>query len=220
MTTSGVTAFDLTARDIVTTALEENGIIRLGRDPKAAELDACIRRLNGMLKSWSLRANLWREDSAEYTIPGGTGSIALEDDVQEVINVRFLQSATNSRPLYRWEQEQYRSLPNRASVGNPTAYAIERTIAGLTLKVWPVPADDIDVEVDYIRAAEIITNAGQTVDFRAEFQEAIYSNLAVRCAGIFGVEPSAELVARARELEGLVLDYDRPSSYFLESDCY
>lgn len=219
MTTSGVTALEMTARDIVKAALQENGIIRVGREPRAAEQDACITRLNGMLKSWSLRANLWREETAEYTIPGGTGSVALGDDVQDVANVRFLQSATNARSLARWEREEYRVLPNRASVGNPTAYSLERTIASLTLKVWPVPATDIDVEVDYIRAAEVVTNAGQTVDFRAEFQEAIYANLAVRCAGIFGVEPGAELVTRAARLEGSVFDYDRPDSYYFESDC-
>lgn len=219
MTTSGVTSFELTARDLVQAALEDNGIIPLGEDMEAEELAACIVRLNLMLKSWSMRANLWREASSTVTITGGTGSLALAAGVQDVVNARHVVSATYSRPLAPWTRDEYRSLPNRASVGNPSAFYVERAISGLTLKVWPVPAANISVEIDYDRAAEVVTDAGQTVDFRAELLEVVQTNLALRCAGIFGAALSPELVARAQRLEREMFDADRPDSYFLEADC-
>lgn len=219
MTTSGVTAYSMTARDFITAALEDTGVIPLGRTPKAKELEACLVRFNLMLKSLSVRANLWREATTTVTIPAGTGSYTLNAAVQDVTAVRHALTSTNARMLRRWERDEYRSLPNRAQAGNPSIFHIERTTSGLTLKVWPVPAANISAQVDYIRAAEAITDASETVDFREEFAEAIMVMLARRCCGIFGVEPTAEMIAREQVLERQMLDADRPESYYFEADC-
>jgi len=91
----------------------------------------------------------------------------------------------------------------------------------LTLYVWPVPAANITLEIDYQRAVEIVTDGGETLDIRPEFTESVQANLALRCFGIFQQGPvSPELVMRAQKLEREMLDADRPGSYFLESDCY
>lgn len=43
-----------TARDFVTFALQRAGIVRIGRDPKAAEMLDGINALNDMLQSWTI----------------------------------------------------------------------------------------------------------------------------------------------------------------------
>lgn len=220
MSTSGVTDFRPTVRDFITGALHDNAIVPLSEQPEASEFEACTRRLNMMLKSWSVRANLWREATATVTIPAGTGQVALSPDVQEVIAVRHAVTASYNRPLAMWTRDQFNILPNPMASGSPSAVYVERGVNGLTLKVWSVPATDIDVVVDYIRAVEIATDGTQTLDFREEFAEAVQTNLALRCCPIFEKQPHPELVARAQRLEAEMLDADRPASYFMESGCY
>lgn len=218
MPTSGETAWSLTAREIVTAALQENAIIALGRDPRAAEMDACLVRLNALLKSW--RVGLALEQGATVTVPADSASGAIDAGIDEVLAVRVVISATNERTLARWERDQYLSIPNKTSSGTPTAYYTSRTTAGTTLYLWPVPTVETDLKVDYLRLPETVTDPTETVDFPERHTEALYANLAVRCAGLFGVQPSQELFQRAERLRREVEDSERPASYFLEPEGY
>lgn len=217
MPTSGVTTWSLTARDICTAALQENGILALGREMRSAELAACLVRLNAMLKA--MLPNGYLEATATVTVPADDPSGTLDADVAEVLSVRRILTDATHRPLFRMERDRYFELPNMAQSGDPLGYYASEQVAGLTLYVWPVPTADTDLHVDYVRAVETVTDAGQTVDIPQKYQEAIYSNLAVRCAGIFGVQSPPELVDRARRLELMMFDAERPRSYFMEPDC-
>lgn len=216
MTTSGVTAWSLTARDLVTAALEDNAIIALGRTPRDAEMTACIRRLNGMLKSWQVKgAGLWRETAIAATILAGEATVELPEGVADVVGVRIVETSTYQRPLAVWERDDYMILPNKTSLGQPTAAYAERGLASTVLYLFPVPLVDTDLLVDALRGVETVTSPNETVDFPEIYQEAIYANLAVRCAGLFGMQAPAELIARAGMLEQAMLDSERPSSYRL-----
>src|SRR3712207_1356320 len=113
MPTSGVTAWSLTAREHVTTALQDARVISLGEEPAAEELAACLRRFNGMLKSWARASSLWLEQTVEVTITGGDGSLALDAGIKDVISARVSVSATHERPLARWERDEYYILSNK-----------------------------------------------------------------------------------------------------------
>lgn len=215
MPTSGTTVFSSTARDLITDALDENGILPLGDEPTATELDKCIRRLNAMLKSWQMQGVLWKQETIEQTITAATATIDLPAYVRGVNGVRYVNSATNERPMSRFERDEYMVLPNKAAAGVSTIYYVERGTSGLTLYVWPVPAADNAIKVDIDRAMDTVTNAGQTVDFPEELTETVYANLALRCCAVFQKEPMAELVSRATMLERLMLDNYRPASYFM-----
>ena len=56
------------------------------------------------------------------------------------------------------------------------------------------------------------------MDVRQELQETVWTNLALRVAGMFGVQVPAELAARAQMLEAQMLDAERPDSYRFETD--
>src|SRR5687768_7650187 len=124
MTTSGETAWELTARDVVKHAMQELGVLSLGEEPEAAELEGCLVRLNAMLKSWSTKANLFREATGEVTIPGGDASGTLSPEIRDISSVRVVVSATQERQIYPWQRSQYLSLPNKEAVGSPTAYYV------------------------------------------------------------------------------------------------
>lgn len=217
MATSGITAWSLTARDIITAALQENAVVGLGRTPTAAEMAACLVRLNGMLKSWLPSGHL--DATATITIPAASASGVLDAGMGEIISARLVVSATSQREMFRMGRAQYYSLPNKAQAGTPLGYYVSDQLAALTMYVWPVPTVETTLQVDYVRLVETVTDLTETVDIPQKYQEALYANLALRCAGLFGAEPGGELIARAQRLEREMLDAERPASYFFESEC-
>lgn len=221
MTTSGITDFDLTARSFIKQAMVELGVLSSGEEPEAEEASDAMLRLNAMLKSWGSEGNLFREASGTVTVPGGTGAGTLPGSVKEVVSARLVVSSTNYRQLARWNRAQYYQIPNRAAVGNPTVFYATEGLSQDAIYIWPVPAADVDLHLDYYRAAEIVTDLAQTVDVPQDWAETVIKNLAVRCSSMFGAEridpqTIANLRAEAAYLYQARLDEDRPDSYFFE----
>lgn len=216
MTTSGVTAWSLTARDIVTAALDENAIMRLGAVPTDIEMQKCILRLNGMLKSWAAKGvTMWREQNVTVTVTALDDGADLAAGITDVIDARLVVSSTLDRPLSKWERSEYDDVPNKAQRGTPIAYYVSHEATGARLTVWPVPVTDATIIIDTARTTETVTDANETLDIPEMWQETVYANLALRCAGLFDRTPGDELVSRARMLEQQLFDYDRPASYFM-----
>lgn len=211
MTTSGITTWSLTARDIITAALHEHGVIGLAEEPEASEARACLLRLNAILKSWQVGLHL--QSDATVTVPADSASGTIAADVEQVLAVRLVNSATSQRPLYRWERDEYLALPNKAASGTPTIFYVAEQAEQSTLYLWPVPTAITTLSMDYLRKPETVTDLSETVDFPQKYQEALYAMLAVRCAGLFGAQISQELAMRAERLRREIEDAERPSSY-------
>jgi len=215
MTTSGTTAFNTTARDFVKNALLENVIIAFGDDPEADEMNACIFRLNAMLKTWATRGLGWKQEV--YTAAGtaDTAAITLPVYVREVNGARYIDSATNERAMIRFERDDYMIPPNKAASGTPTIYNVEQNAGALVLNVWPVPTADFTLNLDIDRALDTVTDPSETIDIPEEWTECVMSNLALRCCNIFGVSPTPELRETAQLSEREMFDAYRPASYFM-----
>lgn len=217
MPTSGVTAWSLTAGQIIDEALSENAIVAIGDTATAAEYEKCLTRLNGLMKSWQMQGLSWKHETITQATVAATATVSLPAYVREVNGARFVDSATSERVMQRFERDEYFRLPNKASAGRSTAYYVERGTDGLTLYIWPVPAAISSLKLDIDRVMDTVTTVSETVDVPQELQEALYANLAVRCAGVFGIEPKQELVVRAARLEREMLDNYRPASYYFEA---
>lgn len=215
MATSGNTDYSLTARDIVIDALRENAIIGVGEVPDADELEDCIRRLNSMIKTWGTKGVLWKQQTISISGVADTPSIALPSYVREVNGARYNDSPVNQRPMARWERDEYMVMPNKGARGTPSVYYVDKTANGVVLYVWQVPSVDFTLDLDIDRIMDTITNAGQTVDIPQEWMETVTINLALRCCGIFGVQPSAYVASKAQQLEQEMFDSWRPASYWL-----
>lgn len=218
MTTSGVTAWSLTARDIVKQALQELGVCAPGEEPEASEMEDAILRLNAMLKTWQTQGNLFRETTGEVTVTGGQASGTLDAEIRDISSVRLEQSGGTERPLYPFTRTDYLSIPNKAQAGNPSSYYVSRQRGAVTLYVWPVPATDATLHVDYSRVIETVTNASETLDVPEEWQGAVIYGLASELGAMFGstrVDPQtvARIDAKAARLYAQMLDADRPDSY-------
>src|SRR4051812_20042836 len=107
MSVSGETDFSVTALEIVTHAMRDLGVLGTGKEPKAAELEDGLFRLNSMLKSWQGQGvSLWREDERSITITADTATVALDDDIRQVFSARFI-GTDYERVLGQWEREEY-----------------------------------------------------------------------------------------------------------------
>lgn len=217
MTTSGTTAFSLTARDIANKALiDELGVFPAGETLDADLLTTAISKLNGLLKSWQQDGLLWKQQTITVTTTAAVAGTALAAYVRGVSGVRYVESATNEQALERWERDDYKILPNKASAGTPSIFYFERG-SPLTLYLWPVPASAATLAVDIDRACDTVTSANETVDIPEEIAEAVWTNLAVRSLSQFRISPAEvpELVERAAELKRQAFDNYRPASYML-----
>jgi len=215
MTTSGITAWSLTARDVVQQAMAQLGVTDLGEDPDASELTYALFQLNGLIKSW--QGGLHLETTGTVTIPAASPSGELAADVQEIISARH--SGTFERQLQRFGRDDYMILPNKAAIGEPTAFYVSNQRDATVMYVWPVPSAQTVLTIDYRRKPETITSASETVDFPEEYHETLIANLAVRLMGRFGDGINqltvSELTQRAERLRVLMEDQERPASYML-----
>lgn len=223
MPTSGQYDWVVTAGDFVTSAMRELGAISAGMEPEASEMEEAIRRFNGMLSTWAGESNLWREALAEITITGGTGAATLPTDVRDVMSVRHIVSSIYKRALAKWNRDQFYSLPNRTTAGSPTIFYYSQQASGDVIRIWPVPAANITLELDYGQAAQIVTAPEEEIDLPQEWFEPALYGLAARCANMFGaakLDPAnvQRVTQQAASLYQKMLDRDRPDSYFFESD--
>lgn len=227
MPTSGTSALELTFADAAKSAAVELGAIGASDELEDSEREEMQRRANSMLKTWSVEANLFREASATVTIPGGAGAVSLPAEVRDVGNVSHIVSATQNRQLFQWNRSQWKSLPNPAAVGTPTVFYYQQGTGDVAdqLYVWPVPATDIDLALDYSRGAYVVDAPDETMDLPTEWHEAFILGLASRCASMFGttrIDPNtvARVDASAGAIYQRMLDADRPDSYEFYGDGY
>jgi hypothetical protein len=217
------TTFQMTARDMVTQAMREIGVLASGEDPSSDELSDGILRLNSMLKAYAAKGlNLWRDTDSSVDFAAGVSAMPISDAVS-VGTVRVLLASGDERPLTLWSRDDILALPNKASRGVPIAYAVLTATGGLSLQLWPIPAEPTTVRYSFGRITADVVQPSDPVDVPQMFQEAIWTTLAVRMAPTFGkarTDPATvQLVAqRAAEMERDMLDWDRPDAYFMAGE--
>lgn len=211
------TSFTMTARDMVTQAMREIGVIASGEQPTADELSDGIVRLNSMLKAWAAKGlNLWRDTQGSIDFAAGVSS-AIVPDALSIGGARLVQGACE-RLMTLWQADEYEAVPNKAQRGTPITYTVIQSATGISLQLWPVPDQACTVRYSYARITLDVVEPSDPVDVPQMFQEAVWKSLAVKLAPTFGkarADPqTVQMVAAdAAILERDMLDYDRPASY-------
>lgn len=222
MATSGTIDSTMTAGEFMTLAMQEIGALGAGETPTGDEYEAMLPRLNFMLKTWQAKGcNLWRETNGTVTIPADTASGELDPRVIDVQAARVV-TGNNEIQMQRWENGEYRQIPNKAQTGTPIAFYIDKQRDAVNMYVWPVPAAETTIKIDYARVIEDVTATTDNLDVPQQWIETVYMCLAARCAALFGatrVDPATvgEIKQRAAELERDLLDMDRPASIMFGS---
>ena len=218
MPTSGDTSWTVTALDVVKAAM--GPLLDPSEDPDPDESADCLTHLNGLLKSWAMRGvSLSRETTGTVTTVGGSASGSLDASIRAILSARLVVSATQDRPLFPMTRTEYLSLPNKASVGQPTMYYLSRQRDAAVLYLWPVSATAATIAIDYDRLPETVTALTEEIDVRQELFETVWTNLAtIIRPNVFGTPCDPLVIARAALLEQQMLDAERPDSYHFETD--
>lgn len=221
MPTSGITSWPLTAEEVVTQACYELGSHAAGEVPTGQEMDDALVRLNAMLRTWQGEGNLFRDEETQIVFAAGMGEQVLSADIRAINNAWAV--GPYNRILAQWNRSEYLSLPNPGQSGAPVAWYAETSPAGLTMHLWPVPATDTIIALDYSRKGYTVTDPSETLDVPEEWQEALILGLASRMASMFGITRSdpntvQRIDGRATALYQRLLDRDRPDSYIFEPD--
>jgi len=220
---SGVNTSLDTARQVITDALFEIGVVGAGQDPDPNDMEVGRRRLNWMLKNWQNDGlNLWRDDEITIPWPAYTVEGDLDQQYLDLTSVRVEGQGGFERPLNRMEADDYANYPLKLQTGaTPFQYVVERNTSVLTLKLWPVPDVDVTLYASGNRVIYDVVGLDENIDVPQQYTRTAMLCLAEALVPVFGKasDPNAALtVAEARKAYARMLADDRPASYFMGPD--
>lgn len=227
MPTSGVISGAMTVRDIARQAmLVTGGPLQNGEvTARVGLISANV--LNMMLKSWQADGcNLWRLSDETVIVPANTDTITLDPRVLDVMEVRFVGSATYQRTLARLEWGDYRSLPNKNAVGYPTSYSLNKQRTSIDMSLWPVSNTAFSIVYSGARVIDDVTDdLNDELDLPQEWMETAVYGLASRMLDVMDVATTSpataqRIQARADQLYQKLLDFDRVGSAFMKPWSY
>ncbi len=210
MSTSGVITSTLTAREIITRALQRIAVVSPGETPTDDEATDALVDLNLLLKSMQVDANAWRETTDTYVAT--TAETTLDPRVIDVSEARVVTGY--DRPLFRWEWGDYQNISNKAQVGVPSCYVIRRSRNAVSMFLWPVPTSST-IKYTAQRVIEDAADLDEEIDVPQAWLECIILNLALILAPGYGADVPRLVSDRAALLLRQMQDMDRPASYYL-----
>jgi hypothetical protein len=222
MTTSGVTALTLTARDIILFALGKISASPIGQSPSEAEIAPVILELNFMLKEWEFDGpHLWRQTIGTTDLLAATGSYSLAtNNPLRIVECRYRYPSTGiasderDLPMEAMSRDAYMELPCKQSLGSvPTMWYFDPQTTTQTIYIWPVPTNPTTDKIVYTyqRRFQIIQSLNDNIDIPQEWLSTVGYNLAARLLDDYGVEglSSQRIVQRAERLLVKAKDFDR-----------
>jgi hypothetical protein len=212
MTTSATDVFQQTTDQIIADALTNVGAIGVGATPTGRQHAHALRALNRLVKSIDASGDfLWRTARRSIAIAAGTSSygpsvigtdvLGLEDPADFV-----LSGQTNRTQVYAMSNEDFRRLADRTNTGTPSQYLVERTLAGLTLTLWPVPDAAGTLEVMAALRAKDMTVGTDTADYTSKWDQCLVLGLSGLLAPAYAQDGGAFTAQFEAERERLLND--------------
>ena len=192
MTIGATTSFQDSRDDIISAALENCGALAPGaaRDNTNSPLfEAGAKALNRIVKRIDTTGKrLWRTVRRTATMTAGVDTVTLASDVLLVDDpARYTRSGeTSAMQVLAMSRMDYMVLADRTMAGPARQFFFEQTMAGATLKLWPVPDQTGDTleYVAYTRAADF-TSGSDTPDFPSEWSNCLIYALTIELAPKF-----------------------------------
>lgn len=203
-----------TVSEICTDALRKIGVVAVDETATAEQIETARKALGRMLKHWqNFGFNLWTVASQTVTLTTA-GSYTL-DPVRpvQIESVRF-NNGTIETPMERITREEYDSIPNKTTTGQPTQWYYDKQREAAKLYIWPVMSSVASetLEITYHREVNdaVLTDP---VDVPSEMYDAVVYNLGSMLTDDFAVA-APQVVQRAEMLKQEALAFDREGSVF------
>lgn len=208
-----------TVSEIATAALRKIGVVSQDEEATTYDQNTALLSLNLMLKGWQNRRYLtWTYTSGTLTLTTAASYTLSPVRPVRIVNARF-KSGSIETPMFEMTRDEYDSIPQKSSTGQPTQFYYDRQREDALFYVWPVLATAAGetIEYTYEREIEDITSWSQTVDLPVEWMEAAVYNLASRLTEDYpdaNPNTAAKVDARAMMLLDDALANDREESVY------
>jgi hypothetical protein len=187
MATSGTYSFTLDLAEVFEEAYERCGLeLRAGYDYKTAR-----RSLDLMLLEWQNRGiNLWTVKTAELALVPGVKSYALGGDKLDIVEALLRTDSGDAArqsdlSMNRISVSSYARQTDKLTEGRPIQYYVERSPAGITLNLWPVPDSRGPYKISYYYMGRIEDSGkpgSNTIDVPDRFLPCLVAGMAYHIA--------------------------------------
>lgn len=191
-----------TARDIISLALRDAGIVGTGQTPNPQDTNDALTRLNSMIAQWQRKrwlvyylrsASLTATGAETYTIgSGGDFNVTRPDRLEQGCFARQLPGGANpiDYPLTLIEaREDYNliGLKNLASFPQIIFYEAQYPLG--IIRVWPVPNDQYAIHLNMKAVLQSFSDLNTVFAMPLEYEEAIRFNLISRLRSAYQMSP-------------------------------
>lgn len=200
-----------TARQIITKALQKNGVLVKSEQPDADEANDALDALNMMISSWSNESILiyvrsWETFNltggvASYTI--GTGQTFNTTRPTFIIDGYIVQSSTVNSPLSIITDQQYNDIPDKTVGGVPFMVNYDNGYPTGTLRFFYVPSSAYPVFLLTEKPLTTFT-LDTVISLPPGWERALVYNLAVELAPEYGVGLDAAVIKIANDSKGSI----------------
>lgn len=201
--------------EICEDAMRKAGILGIEESAaEADEIDLVKRNLNRMLKAWQAHGYMQHTIASQSVVLSTSASYTLSPvRPVRIHNVNFRRSSIDT-PMTEFTRNEYDTLPNKASTGQPTCWYYDKQREAALLYVWPVMSSvsGETLEITYEREIEDVV-LSEEADVPGEWYDAVVYGLASRILSDFG-EQNQLILARAEAELDLALSADREGSVF------
>ena len=199
-----------TARDFVTLAMKEAGILGVGQSLLAEDINDGFTYLQRMMNQWQLRR--WvvpslqdisspGNDQISNTIgPGGYFNVSQKPD--RINAGYFFQLNTGQTPISLplapvMSYEDYARITVKQLNTQPEYFFYDnQNNAGLgNVFIWPIPSAFYEIHLIVKSDLDWPTDVDSVFNLPDEYAEAIHFNLALRFCSAYGLEPKRSTIA-------------------------
>jgi hypothetical protein len=212
MSTGATDTFQQTADQIMADALANVGAIGVGGTPTARQKAHAFRALNRIVKSIDASGDfLWRTVRRSVAIAAGTASYGPSVVGTDVLGLEdpcdFVLSGQTARtPIYMMSNEDYRRLGDRTTQGTPSQYLVERTLAGITLTLWPTPIAAGSLEIMAALRSKDYVLTSDTSDYTSKWDNCLVLGLSGVIAPAYAQDGSQFTASFEAERDRLLND--------------
>lgn len=192
-----------TVRDMITDALIQIGMVDPSESVNAGTAQAALRELNRMIQSWNIQGLMtYALDSSVFSTVGGqqdyTYGAGGNFDAPRPTNIDsvsvLLGNPQLELPIQILTDDQWRDVGVKSTTSTfPTAVHIHGDFPLNTLSFWPIPASAGQVRIYFWHLITEFSNINTPISLPQGYEDAIVSNLAIRLAPSYGVNPSPVL---------------------------
>lgn len=183
MTTSGITAYQLTTTEVITRAFNRLGVAQEGEALTPRMYQDGLSELNLLILQMNADPHLWIQEEGSVTLVAGQAAYVVLPRALRITNCRRRLNGIDV-PMTKFSRQEYLDQPNKlVSPSIPVNYYFDPKVDVGTLYMWPAPSaqtvsQGYQIFYDYYRFMAIQVASNDTLDMPQQWQQALIWNLA------------------------------------------